>query len=136
MLFDFREKKKEQKDLKEILEDFKKLEKRVEELEEELKKVKEKNKFSIQKIGLVRFNPFKEMGGNQSFSLALLDENDDGIVITSLFTQETNRVYGKPVSKGKSEFLLTDEEKEAIKLAKYGKRNTQKTTGGRHFGSR
>lgn len=72
----------------------------------------------IQKVGIIRFNPFKETGSNQSFSLALLDGNDNGVVVTSLYTREGNRVYGKPIKRSQSEYLLTEEEKEAMEFAK------------------
>lgn len=114
----FRKRKKEPENLKEILNSFKNLEKNFEKLSEEIENLKEESKFSVQKVGIVRFNPFKEVGGNQSFSVALLDGNDSGIVITSLYSREGNRVYGKPIKAGQSEYSLSDEEKEAIKKAK------------------
>ena len=130
----FGKKKKEPENLKEILFQFKSLEKKFEKVSEELEKLKKENKFNIQKIGIVRFNPFKEVGGNQSFSIALLDGNDDGITITSLYTREGNRVYGKEIKAGFSEYLLSAEEKEAINKAKYeekySKFNNQTTSGG------
>jgi hypothetical protein len=116
----FKKNKKEPKNFKEILSQFKSLEKNFEKISEELENLKKENKFSIQKIGIVRFNPFSEVGGDQSFSLALLDGNDSGFVITSLYTREGNRVYGKPIKNGQSEYLLSEEEKEAINKAKYG----------------
>ncbi|PIW74802.1 MAG: DUF4446 domain-containing protein [Candidatus Portnoybacteria bacterium CG_4_8_14_3_um_filter_44_15] len=70
---------------------------------------------SIQKVGVVRFNPFKETGGNQSFSIALLDSKDNGLVISSLFTRQGTRIYAKPVKNGKSTYQLSKEELEAIK---------------------
>lgn len=71
------------------------------------------------KIGLVRFNPFSETGGNQSFCLALLDGEDSGLVISSLHTRQTTRIYAKPVKKGKGDgYELSAEEKQAIKNAK------------------
>jgi len=100
--------------LKEILAQFKDLKEDFQKISKELEDLK---KFSIQKVGIVRFNPFKEVGGNQSFSIALLDGNDNGIVITSLYTREGNRVYGKPIKRGQSEYLLSEEEKEAIAKA-------------------
>ena len=104
--------------MKEILAQFKELKENFEKISKELGNLKKENKFNIQKLGIVRFNPFKEIGGNQSFSIALLDGNDDGIVITSLYTKEGNRVYGKPIKNGKSEYLLSEDEKEAIEYAK------------------
>jgi len=134
----FGKKKKEPENLKEILFQFKSLEKKFEKVSEELEKLKKENKFNIQKIGIVRFNPFKEVGGNQSFSIALLDGNDDGITITSLYTREGNRVYGKEIKAGFSEYLLSAEEKEAINKAKYEEKYSKfnnQTTGGGGFGT-
>lgn len=73
---------------------------------------------SVHKVGIIRFNPFKDIGGDQSFALALLDGKDSGIVISSLHTREGTRIYSKPVAKGISEkYTLTEEEKMAIKEA-------------------
>ena|SRR3989344_9458972 len=74
-------------------------------------------KISLQKIGVVRFNPFGDMGGNQSFTIALLDSLNNGFVISSLFTKEGNRVYAKAIAKGESKHILSNEEKEAIARA-------------------
>lgn len=117
-MLNFFKKKKEPENLKEILSQFQELKGNFEKISKELGNLKKENKFNIQKLGIVRFNPFKEIGGNQSFSIALLDGNDDGIVITSLYTKEGNRVYGKPIKNGKSEYLLSEDEKEAIEYAK------------------
>jgi len=73
---------------------------------------------SVQKVGVVRFNPFKSTGGDQSFAIALLDSSDSGVVISSLFTREGTRVYSKPVDKNKSKYPLSEEEKMAIERAK------------------
>jgi hypothetical protein len=73
---------------------------------------------SIQKVGVVRFNPFKTTGGDQSFAIALLDSSDTGVVISSLYTREGTRVYSKPLDKGKSKYPLSEEEKQAIEKAK------------------
>jgi hypothetical protein len=72
---------------------------------------------TIQKTGIVRFNPFNEMGGNQSFVIALLDDRNNGFVISSLFVKEGNRVYAKAVINGKSDHSLSKEEVEAINKA-------------------
>ena len=69
---------------------------------------------TIQKTGIVRFNPFNNIGGNQSFVIALLDEKDNGFVISSLFVEEGNRVYAKAIKAGKSDHALSNEEKQAI----------------------
>jgi hypothetical protein len=72
---------------------------------------------AFQRIGLVRFNPFEDTGGNQSFALALLDELGDGFVMSSLHARAATRVYGKAVTKGRSEAALSDEEAEALRIA-------------------
>jgi len=72
---------------------------------------------TIQKTGIVRFNQFNNIGGNQSFAIALLDEKNDGFVISSLFANEGNRVYAKAVKNGKSEHSLSNDELEAINQA-------------------
>jgi hypothetical protein len=72
---------------------------------------------AIQRVGLVRFNPFEDTGGNQSFALALLDQHGDGLVISSLHARAGTRVYGKAIAGGKAEAALSDEEAEALKQA-------------------
>jgi hypothetical protein len=72
----------------------------------------------IHKISAIRFNPFKDVGGNQSFSIALLNGKNNGITITALYTKEGTRVYSKAITGGESiGFPLTEEEREAIKTA-------------------
>jgi len=79
---------------------------------------------SIHKVGILRFNPFGDIGGDQSFSVAFLDGKNSGVVISSLHTREGTRVYAKPVDKGEAEkYPLTEEEKKAIKIAMQNKPN-------------
>jgi hypothetical protein len=117
----FKRTKKEPKDLKDLLGQFKILKKDFEKINEELETLKKKQFFSVQKIGIVRYNPFSGMGSDQSFSLALLDGDNNGIIVTSYYTREGNRVYGKPIKGGKSEYSLSEEEKQAIIKAQDGK---------------
>lgn len=73
----------------------------------------------FQKVGIVRFNPFPDSGGDQSFVLALLDGQNKGFVISSLHARQETRIYLKPVSGGKGkEFPLSKEEEQAIRIAK------------------
>jgi hypothetical protein len=76
---------------------------------------------SIQKLGLVRFNPFHDTGSNQSFSLALLDLYDNGVVISSIHGREGTRVYAKALQSGRSEHHLSEEEQQAIVQARLNK---------------
>ena len=102
--------KKEPADLKDVLE-------RLKGLEEANEKLSRKLNNSLQKVGIVRFNPFKEIGGDQSFSIAVLDADNNGFVITSHYGRESNRVYAKPVGNGNSSYPLSKEEQEAINKA-------------------
>jgi Protein of unknown function (DUF4446) len=72
---------------------------------------------SFQRVGLVRFNPYEDTGGNQSFALAVLDAQGSGFVISSLHARSGTRVYGKSVSAGASESNLSAEEMEALRIA-------------------
>ncbi len=69
---------------------------------------------AVQKVGLVRFNPFGDQGGSFSFSLALLNSSDSGVVLTSMHGRDQNRTYTKRVTAGKSEIPLTEEEQGAV----------------------
>ena len=90
------------------------------ELEQYLETVEKRLDQSVRGVATVRFNPFKGNGegGNQSFATAFIDEEENGIVLSTLYTRERLGIYAKPLTKGTSEYELTNEEKEAIKLAK------------------
>lgn len=130
-MFNFFKKNKKQENIKELLKEFRKLEEKVKGLTKELESFREKSKLSIQKVGIIRYNPFSNIGGDQSFSIALLDDRNDGVVITSLFSQEGNRVYGKPIKGGESNYELSNEEKRAIKKAVDSVVNLDTKTGSR-----
>ncbi len=72
---------------------------------------------AVQKVGVVRFNPFDDAGGNFSFTTALLNAKNSGIVITSIHGRQQNRIYAKQITQGQSETPLTDEEAQAIATA-------------------
>ena len=72
---------------------------------------------AFSRVGLVRFNPFEDTGGNQSFALALLDGNGDGFVVSSLHARAGTRLYAKAVAAGSSDSALSDEEGEALRQA-------------------
>jgi hypothetical protein len=74
-------------------------------------------KGSFGRVGLVRFNPFEDTGGNQSFALALLDGRGDGFVVSSLHSRTGTRIYAKSVRGGVSEATLSDEETSALTQA-------------------
>jgi hypothetical protein len=81
-------------------------------------RIEKEERFHIQKICLLRFNPFKDTGGDQSFILALVDSYDTGVIITALYSRTGTRWYTKKVLKGEGiEHKLSDEEKKALKMA-------------------
>ncbi len=109
--------------LKEVLEGLldrqKNLGREGKELFEAIAAVRKDGKLHIQRVGLVRFNPFSDTGGSQSFTLALLDGNDNGLVMTSLYARTGHRWYTKEVSRGKGkELALSREEAQAVQKAK------------------
>jgi hypothetical protein len=72
---------------------------------------------AIQRVGVVRYNPFEDTGSNQSFVLAMLDARGDGFVLSSLHSRQSTRVFLKPITGGKADGAISDEEAEALKLA-------------------
>ena len=93
------------------------LEKNIKEAFSKIKNLEDICKTTIQKMGVVRFNPFNDIGGDQSFVIALLDDRNNGFLISSLFIKEGSRVYTKAVKNGKSDHTLLKEETEAIEKA-------------------
>ena len=71
----------------------------------------------IQKVGIVRYNAFKDVGSNLSFTLALLDNNNNGVVLNGIYSRDNSNIYAKPVKDGKSEYVLKKKKKEAIEKA-------------------
>lgn len=112
----------EAKDLEEII--YKQIQK-TNEADICLKKVMKENEEirkniakCTQKVGVVRFNPFGDVGGNQSFAIALLDKCLNGVMILSLYSRDGVKVYSKQIVEGKSaEYKLSEEEEEAIRIA-------------------
>ena len=74
--------------------------------------------YCIQKVAVVRYNAFHNVGSDQSFSVALLDNEDNGVVISGIFGRDSSTTYAKPVKYGVSEYILTEEEESAIGLAR------------------
>lgn len=104
---------------------FEEVLKKVGDFKEDLDKVKNKlaevedaGRFHIQRVKLLRYNPYDETGGDISFTLALLNDKGDGILVTSLHARSGTRVFAKPVTDGKSsKYQLSEEEKKAIEGA-------------------
>ena len=90
---------------------------KVEKLSMDCQKIKEDAKKTIQRVGIVRFNAFEDMGSDLSFAIALLDYQNDGMVMSSIYSRSESRMYAKPILAGQSSYLLTDEEKQALSQA-------------------
>ena len=86
--------------------------------EKNIKRLFSNMKFTFQKIGLVKYDAFNEMGGKLSFSLALLNETDDGFVLNAVHSREGCYTYIKEIVGGNSIIVLAEEEQEALKMAK------------------
>lgn len=113
---------KKGKDLEDTIvnleEEIFKLKKAKEIEEKEIKEINLKLKKSIRGLETVRFNPFPDQGSNQSFAIGMLNEEGNGVVLSSLYSRERMSVFAKPIKNGKSEYELTEEEKNVIKKAK------------------
>lgn len=88
------------------------------EAEKSLETINQKLRKSIRGLETIRFNPFPDQGSNQSFAIGLLNEDGDGVVLSSLYSRERMSVFAKPVKNSKSEYELTEEEKEVLERAK------------------
>ncbi len=84
-------------------------------LKERYDKIEEEGKKHIQKLGLLRFNPFKDTGGDQSFILSLTDSEENGVIISGLYSRAGTRWYAKKIKNGKgTDHDLSEEEKRAL----------------------
>ena len=105
-------------DLEEVLravaKELRELDASREEIEKYLETVEKRLRRSVQHVGIVRFNPFEDAGGDQSFAIAVLDESKNGLVISSLYGRGMSRIYAKPLEKAASRYQLSEEEKRAI----------------------
>lgn len=100
--------------LQKYVENVEEIKKENEEIERYCQKLDNDSKENLKKIGLVRYNAYKDTGSNLSFALALLNEKDTGIVLNGIYGRDTSNIYAKPVVNGKSEYALSKEEEEAI----------------------
>ena len=98
---------------------------KVEEVEKETKSVQEyasnlnvNLKECLQKVGIVRYSAFSDVGSDLSFTLALLDAKNNGVVLNGIYSSDSSNIYAKPITNGTSTYALSEEEKEAIEKAK------------------
>lgn len=101
-----------------IMERYDVIEKDFKRIFEEDKKNKKLMRGMVQKMGIVRFNPFADMGGEQSFCIALMDGDDNGALLTYLHSNEGGKIYIKSVKNGEGERKLSEEEEKALQEAR------------------
>lgn len=81
------------------------------------KLIDENIKRCTQKIGIVRYNAFKDVGSDLSFTLAILDDYNNGVVLNGIYARDNSNIYAKPIENGQSKYILSEEEKEAVNKA-------------------
>lgn len=91
---------------------------RTKENENEIKGIKEKMKRCLQKVGLIRYNAYNDTGSDLSFTMALMDEEENGIVVNGLYSRESSSIFAKPLAKGETKYNLSAEEIQAIDIAR------------------
>ena len=89
----------------------------VEQLDKVSKQLEKAAKLSLQHLGVVRFDAFPDVAGQQSFAIALVDGYGNGVVLSGITNRQSSRAYAKPLKRWEADYTLTDEEKEAIALA-------------------
>ncbi len=109
------------KNLEEDLETYmhcvNKVEKQNVEITNQIDLIDKDVKRCIQKVGMVRYNAFKDVGSDLSFALALLDEQNNGIVLNGIYSRDMSNIYAKPIENGKSTYVVSEEEAQAIQKA-------------------
>lgn len=111
-------------DGKNIKEDLEKYMTRVSTTEEEIRKLSvyykdldKKTRKCLQKVGIVRYNAYKDTGSDLSFAVCLLDEKNNGVVFNGIYSRDMSNIYAKPIENGTSKYKITPEEQEAINRA-------------------
>lgn len=107
-------------DIMKLYEDNSFIKNQVEKNRKDIAELFNKQKYNFQKMGLVKYDAFKEMGGKLSFALVLLDENDNGILLNSVHSSEGCYSYTKRIKNGTSAIDLSNEEKVAVERAMQG----------------
>lgn len=117
----FMEKLGQGKNIEEDLENYMyrvdKVERQNTEISNQVEAIEHNLTSCIQKIGMVRYNAFKDVGSDLSFALALLDEKNNGVVLNGIYAREMSNIYAKPIENGKSTYVVSEEEAKAIEKA-------------------
>ena len=103
--------------LQKYVKDVEEIKKENNEIEQYCRKLDEDSKQNLKKIGMVRYNAYKDTGSDLSFALAILNDNNTGIVLNGIYGRDTSNIYAKPITEGTSKYALSKEEKEALEKA-------------------
>ena len=103
--------------LQKYVKDVEEIKKENNEIEQYCRKLDEDSKQNLKKIGMVRYNAYKDTGSDLSFALAILNDNNTGIVLNGIYGRDTSNIYAKPITEGTSKYALSKEEKEALEMA-------------------
>ena len=106
-----------EEDLKNFMYKIEITEQKNKEIINTFKSIEEELSTCIKKVGIVRYSAFKDTGSDLSFALALLDNNNNGVVLNGVYSREISNIYAKPIENGNSKYTLSDEENEAINKA-------------------
>ncbi len=112
-----------EEDLETYMYRVEKVEKQNAEITNYIKTLDEDLTKCIQKVGIVRYNAFKDTGSDLSFTLALLDEHNDGVVLNGIYSREMSNIYAKPIKNGKSTYTMSEEETQAVQKAINSEKN-------------
>ena len=107
-----------QEDLENYMYRVERTEKQNAEILFDINNLKEDLKKCVQKVGIIRYSAYEDTGSDLSFTLALLNDKNDGVVLNGIYSREMSNIYAKPVSSGKSSYTLSEEEQKAIEQAK------------------
>lgn len=94
------------------------LDQKQKEIDQHLILIDDKLSKTIRNVKSIRFNPFDDAGGNQSFAISMINDNGDGIILSSLYARDRMSIFAKPIENYKSEFELTKEEKMVLERSK------------------
>ncbi len=103
--------------LREYINKVEDIENKNKETMEYCKKLDQEISLCIKKIGMVRYSAFKDTGSDLSFALALLNDNNDGVILNGIYSREMSNIYAKEVKEGRTNSKLSEEEMQALEIA-------------------
>ena len=106
-----------QEDLENYMYRVERTEKQNAEILSDINNLKEDLKKCVQKVGIIRYSAYEDTGSDLSFTLALLNEKNDGVILNGIYSREMSNIYAKPINSGESSYTLSKEEQQAVEQA-------------------